>query len=1005
MPPVVIENPILNSPFAEPTRYYEFDDDGITDRVATGRRPSSYFIPIAQPKKKSKQPTLDPSWTADQKKENDNVNYVRSRVRAWRGLAYPGITSTTRGLLDYWTRDGRERRLYFCQIEALETVIFLAEAAEGCGDGNILTRLHDDNTAAGTTLFRQACKMATGTGKTILMGMIVAWQTLNKVAAPRSQKFTELFLVVAPGITIRDRLRVLLPSDPANVYRDLDLVPPEQISALGTARVVITNFHAFKLKETVAAPKLNKQLATGGNPRAFVETPAKMAQRVCRPFGTRKGIVVLNDEAHHCYRSKPVAETGEKLTGEEKKEAEKREAEARLWINGLEAVHKRTGVRTVYDLSATPFYLKGSSYPEGTLFPWVVSDFSLIDAIESGIVKIPRVPVAENALGGALPTFRELWLRIRDGLPKKGRGADGPGGRPELPKELQAALESLYGHYERAHREWHDAPDGEASGRTPPVFIVVCNNTSVSKLVFDFIAGYETAATHPDGARVVAAGALPIFSNVDHGRWVGRPNTILVDSEQLEAEDGMSADFKKLAVGLIDEFKAEFRQRYPDRDAEALTDQDLMREVLNTVGKPGKLGEHVRCVVSVSMLTEGWDCNTVTHILGVRAFGTQLLCEQVVGRGLRRTSFTLNEKGHFDPEYAEVFGVPFQFIPCAGVGSERGKTDPPPRPGRVRAIPDRVALRPVLEITFPRLAGYRYEVPPDRLTAKFTPESRLTLSTAELPTKTEHAGIVGETVFMTLDRLKAKREQSVAFEIAKRVIERYYPADPATGAAGSQVWLFPQVVGIVRRWMAECVVLKDNVFPQLLLLAENTHSAAEKIHRAIAGAAGGEARVRAVLQPFDPVGSSAVVSFDSRRDRFQTRPDKSHVNFVVCDSDWERHFAQTLEDADEVKAYVKNEHLGFKLPYSHEGRQRHYYPDYLVRVDDGRGSDDLLTLVVELSGQDLDEKQAKVDTANTLWVPAVNAERRFGRWDYLEIRDPLSAATELREFLADRGSG
>jgi type III restriction enzyme len=383
--------------------------------------------------------------------------------------------------------------------------------------------------------------------------------------------------------------------------------------------------------------------------------------------------------------------------------------EARLWLTGLEAVNDARGVKVVYDLSATPFYLKGSGYPEGTLFPWVASDFSLIDAIESGIVKVPRVPVSDNAMTGVLPTYRYFWPLIREALPRKGRGTEAVTGPPHIPKELEGALRCLYAHYEKQYREWEADTAGREEGRTPPVFIVVCNNTNVSKLVFDWVAGYETGHAHPDGTPYVAPGNLPIFSNVADNRWVARPNAILIESEQLESDEGMSADFKKLAAVEIEEFKADYRQRFPGRDAEALTDEDLLREVLNTVGKAGKLGEGVLCVVSVSMLTEGWDANSVTQILGIRAFGTQLLCEQVVGRGLRRMSYTLNKDGHFDPEYAEVYGVPFSFIPCGDSGAPREKKAGTPKPGRVKALPERVARRPWLEITFPRLTGYRYE--------------------------------------------------------------------------------------------------------------------------------------------------------------------------------------------------------------------------------------------------------------------------------------------------------
>ncbi|HVS34518.1 MAG TPA: DEAD/DEAH box helicase family protein, partial [Gemmataceae bacterium] len=990
-----------------PTRYFKFDDDGITDEIVEGRRPSSYFIPIATPRKKGKQASLESQWTQDRARENDDINFIRSRVALWRDRGRTEITPVSRNLLEYWTRPDREKKLFFCQIDALETLIYLTEGAEKFGDASILNKLQEACAAAGTTLFRLACKAATGSGKTTVMAMLVAWHTLNRRAYPNNGRFADAFLIVTPGITVRDRLRVLLPSDPGNYYQALDLVPPDDLAELGTAKIVVTNYHAFKAREGDDAARLTKAILARGKNGAFTETPAQVVRRVCRELGAKRNIVVLNDEAHHCYRSKP-AEEGEKLTGDEKKEAQDREEAARLWITGLEAVKEKIGVKVVYDLSATPFYLRGSGYAEGTLFPWVVSDFSLIDAIESGIVKVPRVPVADDAMTGDFPTFRDLWYRIRDALPRKGRGTEAVSGPPQLPAQLEAALQSLYAHYRKQYEAWEKDAESRADGRTPPVFIVVCNNTNVSKLVFDYLAGYETDAAHPDGSPVVAAGKLPIFSNEDHGRWVGRPNTILVDSQQLESDEGMSADFKKLAHAQIDEFKTEIRRRFPGRDADAITDQDLMREVLNTVGKAGKLGENVRCIVSVSMLTEGWDANTVTHILGVRAFGTQLLCEQVVGRGLRRMSHALNEDGRFEPEYAEVYGVPFSFMPCAGSGAEK-KQPPRPKPGRVRALAERLAQRPYLEITFPRVAGYRYEMPPTRLDAHFTEESNVVLSAADIPTEVENAPIVGETVFLTLDDVKQRREQEIAFAIAKVVLEKYFRAEDAEPASeaqpprkGVQVWLFPQVLAIVRRWMAECVVCKDHTFPQLLLFVQKANEAAEKIHRAIAAAASTDRRLRAVLQPYDTLGTTAHVSFDTTKPTWRTAADKCHVSHVPCDSGWEAKFAQTLEGMPEVKAYVKNQNLWFKIPYTYEGRPGNYYPDYIVRIDDGRGLDDLLNVVVEISGRELGEKEAKAETARTMWVPAVNNEGAFGRWAFLEIRDPWDAEHVIRNWLMSR---
>ena len=582
------------------------------------------------------------------------------------------------------------------------------------------------NEGANPGLYRIALKMATGTGKTVVMAMLIAWHTLNKLASPKDAKFTDTFLVVTPGITIRDRLRVLLPNLPDNYYRRWDLIPPDLQAELLKAKILITNFHAFLHREKVAAGKLTKTILAQGEISPFTETPDEMVRRVCRELGTKKNIIVINDEAHHCYRRKPDG-LEEKLTGDERKEAQKREEAARIWISGLEAVQAKLGIKVVYDLSATPFFLRGSGYSEGTLFPWVVSDFSLIDAIESGIVKVPRVPVADDSMVGEQPTYRDLWLRIRENLPKKGRKTEAVSGEPKLPAELQGALHSLYSNYEKYYQGWEQNSEAQAKGVTPPVFIVVCNNTNVSKLVFDYIAGWEKPL--PDGASVVVPGNLAVFNNEENGGWRISPNAILIDSEQLESGEAMSADFKKLAAREIDEFKAEYRLRFPGRNVDQITDEDLLREVMNTIGKPGKLGEQVKCVVSVSMLTEGWDANTVTHILGVRAFGTQLLCEQVVGRGLRRMNYvteprSLTVNGQqvafngFPVEYAEVYGVPFSFIPCAGT-SEGPK--PGPIPTRVRALAERIAC----EITFPRLIGYRYDLAGEVLTAKFTEDSQI----------------------------------------------------------------------------------------------------------------------------------------------------------------------------------------------------------------------------------------------------------------------------------------
>ncbi len=556
MSQVVIENPVINSPFAEPARHFRFTDEGISNEIADGRRPSSYFSPIARPRKKGAQRSLlGTEWTAERVEPNELINQIRGRVDQWRRGGHVGITPTTRFLLNYWTHPDRERKLFFCQIEALETAIYLTEVAKRHNDGWMDNKLREANDGSNPGLPRVALKMATGTGKTVVMAMLIAWQTLNKLAAPQDNRFTDAFLLVTPGITIRDRLRVLLPNDPDNYYRKLDVLPAEQLERLGQAKIIITNFHAFQLREKVKAGKLTKAILAGGESGLFTETPDQMVRRVLREFGSKKNIIVINDEAHHCYRRKPDGEK-ERMDADERAEAKRNEEYARVWISGIEAIQRKVGTKVIYDLSATPFFLRGSGWPEGTLFPWVVSDFSLIDAIEAGIVKVPRVPVADDSMVGDSPTYRDLWLRIRDDLPKKGRKTEEVGGEPKLPKELQGALHSLYGNYEKYYRQWEarqGALDAGVPDSTPPVFIVVCNNTNVSKLVYDYIAGWEKEIG--DGT-FVQAGGLGLFRNDDgRGGWLDRPNTILVVSELLESGEGMSDEFKAIAAREIEEFK------------------------------------------------------------------------------------------------------------------------------------------------------------------------------------------------------------------------------------------------------------------------------------------------------------------------------------------------------------------------------------------------------------------------------------------------------------------
>jgi type III restriction enzyme len=700
------DHPILNSPYDYPSRYWELDETGQpTQQIISSRRPAEFITPIPKPRKRTGTATQTQlpfdegegiSTAAQQYDHTAIINGVRQQVDKWRMLPNPNnwqVTPETARLLQHWRHHKfNSIRPFFCQVEAVETAIWLTEVAPKSGKmgKNFLEHLANANNDANPEIMRMALKLATGAGKTTVMAMLIAWQTVNVVRKPQSKRFTRGFLIVAPGLTIRDRLRVLQPNDPDSYNLSRELIPGDMLVDLERAKIVITNYHAFKLRERMELSKGGRSLLQGrGEALNTLETEGQMLQRVMPELMGMNNIMVINDEAHHCYREKPDHDAEFVLKGDDRKEAAKNSEAARLWISGIEAVNRKLGVTRVIDLSATPFFLSGSGYAEGTLFPWTMSDFSLMDAIECGIVKLPRVPVADNIPGGDMPKFRNLWEHIRTRMPKKGRGKAKTLDPLSLPVELQTALQALYGHYEKTYELWKDA-----GVHVPPCFIVVCNNTSTSKLVYDFISGFHRG--NDDGSTTLENGRLPLFQNFDeHGNPIARPRTLLIDSEQLESGEALDKNFHKMAADEIERFRHEIVERTGDlRQAENITEQDLLREVMNTVGKEGRLGDSIRCVVSVSMLTEGWDANTVTHVLGVRAFGTQLLCEQVIGRALRRQSYDLNEAGLFNVEYADVLGIPFDFTAKPVIA--------PPQPPRetiqVKAIrPDRDAL----EIRFP----------------------------------------------------------------------------------------------------------------------------------------------------------------------------------------------------------------------------------------------------------------------------------------------------------------
>ncbi|MDE2979538.1 MAG: DEAD/DEAH box helicase family protein [Acidobacteriota bacterium] len=999
MNPKFFEQPILNSPYEAPSRHWELDENGQpTHRIVEARRQVRFMspIPVAKKQRGVDQLELATSLDAGDQAMIDLARVIqelRGEVTRWRQLANPSqwqVTPETARLLEHWRRsDLPGIRPFFCQVEAAEAAIWLTEVApkrRDRGGRRFLRRLEEVNAAHGG-LPRLALKLATGAGKTMVMAMLIAWQTVNAVRRPNSPYFTRGFLVITPGITIRDRLRVLQPNDPDNYYGQRGLVPSDMVRDVGRARIVITNFHAFQRRERMALSKGARSLlqGRGGEDIETLETEGQMLQRVLPDLMGMKNILVFNDEAHHCYREKPGDPDEAKPKGDDLQEAKSNQEAARVWISGLESVNRRLGLNRVFDLSATPFFLRGSGYAEGKLFPWTMSDFSLMDAIESGIVKLPRVPVSDDLPSADVPMYRELWKHIGKKMPKGRRTARAAGLDPQnLPLPLQNALDALYGHYETVFEAW-----GEAGIVSPPCFIVVCNNTATSKLLFDYISGYQRQ--HEDGSSDVVPGRLELFSNFDdYGNPRPRPRTLLIDSAQLESGEGLDKGFRTAAADEIERFRREEMDRTGDRvRADSLSDEDLLREVMNTVGKEDRLGGSIRCVVSVSMLTEGWDANTVTHILGVRAFGTQLLCEQVIGRALRRQSYELNDGGLFDVEYADVFGVPFDFT---------AEPVPAPRPVvkptiAVRAIsPDRDHA----EIRFPRVQGYRVELPEDRIEAQFTDDSRLTL-TPELvgPTDTRNEPIIGEGADIDLEHLEDYRRSSLIFNLTVRLLETKYREADGEFNYG----LFGKLKGVTRRWLDLHLECKGGTVPAQLMYRQLADMACEKIHAAIVRSQKEERPVLAVLDPFQPSGSTADVHFLTSKQCYRTDPRHCHVDRAVLDSGWEGEFCRVAEAHDQVVAYVKNDRLGLEIPYLYGSTSRRYLPDFVVVLDDGHGPDDRLYVLVEIKGLRGEDAKAKKEAAKTYWVEGVNNLGSHGRWAFAEFTNPFDIAGEFEELV------
>jgi type III restriction enzyme len=565
------------------------------------------------------------------------------------------------------------------------------------------------------------------------------------------------------------------------------------------------------------------------------------------------------------------------------------------------------------------------------------------------------------------------FSNIRTRMPRKGRGKATTLDPLSLPVELQTALEALYGHYKKTYDLW------TAAGLSvPPCFIVVCNNTSTSKLVYDYISGFHR--DNEDGSTTLENGRLELFRNFDeHGNPLVRPRTLLIDSEQLESGEALDSNFRAMAADEIDRFRRDIIERTGDRQqAENITDQDLLREAMNTVGKPDRLGDSIRCVISMAMLTEGWDAQNVTHILGVRAFGTQLLCEQVIGRALRRQSYDLNEEGLFNVEYADVLGVPFDF-------TARPVVAPQQRPRETIQVKAVRPERDALEIRFTRVQGYRVELPEERLTAEFTSDSVLEL-TPDLvgPSITRNAGIIGADVDLSLEHLEDTRPSTLLFYPTQRLLYiKWRDPDEAP-----RLHLFGQLKRITKQWLDTGLVCKGGTYPAQLRYQELADMACERITAGITRALVGERPIKALLDPYNPTGSTMHVNFTtSKTRRWQTDARRCPIHWVILDSDWEAEFCRVAESHPQVKVYVKNHNLGLEVPYRYGSGTRTYMPDFIVLVDDGHGDNDLRHLIVEIKGFRREDAKEKKTTMETYWVPGVNNLGTYGRWAFAELTE------------------
>ncbi len=1036
-----IERPIICSPYDQPNFHWLYDTKTGAARKEPDRRPASYWFKTE--KTGSAQATLS-LFAEEERDDLPLVNLLRDDVSRWRKTDYRGASTVTRELLRHWTREDRPRRLFFCQREAVETVIYLAEMRLSARRAQLSfkPKLSDEDlgrlirgempgpafglarnadffptlvdkpaNAEQRALRRLCCKMATGAGKTVVMAMLIAWAFCNRGTNTESRDYPDTVLICCPNLTVKERLQVLRPENPDNYFAAFDIVPLKYRPLMQKGTVIVTNWHAF-------APESEHK--EGDKAYAVVnkgpETPEDFAKRILCDAADRGPIMVLNDEGHHAWRPNPSTTRNELDDTEELEEAT-------VWVDGLDRLNAAAGdapgIGLCVDLSATPFYIKGSGHPEGRPFAWIVSDFGLVDAIESGIVKIPRLPV-QDTTGRPDPRYFKLWEAIKQDL----QPAELLPGRAKKPKpevvyrEAQGALQQIAGQWlERFNYIQAAAPGQE---RVPPVLIIVCDNTDIAEVFYRRISG-ETeieAVTEAEVEEVLGDNGSEDGEETPKARGRSKkPKTRTVYGRGDIFPDYLSnTPERKYTIRIDSKLLAEAESGDPKKKKKDAAEQ--LRQVVATVGRPGQPGEHVRCVVSVSMLTEGWDANNVTQVLGIRAFGSQLLCEQVVGRGLRRMDYTPDPAtGLLTEEYVDVYGIPFSVIPFKGRPVKKPEPDDKPK-NHVRALPERAAM----EMRFPVVEGYAFALQKNLIRCDIDRMERLIIEPNREPTGTYVRAQVGyqygpaaETQspfgYDEQNREAYYRDthlQTVLFQASQRIVAELTgeaaqrSADKRQRVLSLQArhQLFPQVFRIVEQFAARKVDFQSTA-PAELGLQKYMDRLVERIRDAIQpDTSQGEPPLLPILNRYKQIGTTAEVDFKTTRPCYATV--NSHINQVVADTKtWETSAAFKIEQAVQqgvARFYVRNDSLGLVIPYEYMGIDHSYEPDFLVRLAVPEGD---ITLILEIKGFDDDKTQAKHAAARRC-IEAVNNWGKLGKWDFHVCRNPQVLDRELAYIVHQR---